>query len=174
MSGNRLWKFEVTELFCRNPNRNFSSPGPFTTPSPARHPAPGPACRCARSRSLRHLSPHPPASWCCPADCLFLCLDTAPVFLSPSDPSWGACVRVLFLIVRNFFSTVWAGDSLFPPQLSPLSFIYFILRLSPSPSPAYPPLLFFFFPLIPPSSPFNFTASPAPSPRAPSLTFVLF
>ena len=114
------------------------SPGPFTTPSPARHPAPGPACRCARARSLRHLSPHPPASWCCPADCSFLCLDTAPVFLSPSDPSWGACVRVLFLIVRNFFSTVWAGDSLFPPQLSPLSFIYFILRFSPFPSPTSP------------------------------------
>ena len=57
-------------------------------------------------------------------------------------PLLGACVRVLILIVRNFFSTVWAGDSLFPLQLSPLSFIYFILHFSPFPSSAshlFPP-----------------------------------
>lgn len=142
LSGNRLWKSEITELFCRNPDRNFSSPGPFTTPSPARHPALGPACRCARSRSLQHLSPHPPASWCCPADCLFLCLDTAPAFLSPSDPSWGHVCEFSFCLSEISFPLCGQETAGSPRNClpSPLFILFSVSLLSFS---CLPLLLFF-------------------------------
>ena len=53
LSGNRLWKFEVTELFCRNRNRNFSRPFYYTEPRPPSSPRPRLPV-CAR--------PLPPAS----------------------------------------------------------------------------------------------------------------
>lgn len=42
-TGNRPWKFAVTELFRGNLDRHCSPPGAFTTPSPARPPARPPA-----------------------------------------------------------------------------------------------------------------------------------
>lgn len=91
-TGNRPWKFAVTELFRGNLDRHCSPPGAFTTPSPARpparDPAPGPArSPCARSRSRPRPSPHLPprrAAW--PDCCFFLCLGTAPVVSSPRYP----------------------------------------------------------------------------------------
>ena len=67
-------------------------------------------------------------------------------------PLWGACVRVLFLTVRNFLSTVWAGDRLSPlPNCLPsLLFILFSISLLSLLLPSRPPFFFpdsSFFPL---------------------------
>ena len=82
----------------------------------------------------------------------------------------GMCASSLSDCQKFLFHWVGKRQLVPPATVSPL--LYFILRFSPFPSLASP--LSFFPPLIPPSSPFNFTVSPAPSPRAPSLTFVPF
>lgn len=69
------------------------------------------------------------------------------LFTSPAGPSVAASVRV-FLIARNFFCTVWAGDRFFFPPSVPRTVSFFLFNnFVFFPSPAS---LFVDFTLFPP------------------------
>lgn len=92
-------------VYNTNPRLNEASRRP--PPSPA----PGVRALTPAFPSHPRAAPSPPRACrpCLDSD-FFCCLDTAlfsPSLLVPGLPSLeGACMRVLFLIARNFFSTV--------------------------------------------------------------------
>lgn len=162
--------------FCRNPDRIFWTPAwllhrSVDKPSLALPPCPSPQPLRAPVFVLPASCLLRTALWGCAAwtERFLLPFGYPPVFsypllfISPTAPSEGASVRV-FLIARNFFCSVWAGDRFFflppSPELSLFSFINFVFRFFLSPSSFS--VDFTFFPLQ-----FYHLSSPPLSPSVP-------
>lgn len=173
LRGNGPRKLEVTELF-HGAGPKFLAPRLFTPESqaPSRRPPlpfsgrpPAPRALPALRAGRRRVPPLPgqrfrPRSGCSstfPAPLLF-------TRLSPG----GACVRVLFLIVRNFFSAVWAEDRLKKKQTVSLPFYLFSVSLPYLLLPPHPSFLRLLLP--PPISPPFLPAPSVPFPP-PSCSF---